>query len=180
MLIEYCHGPSLRCRPEPEQDAVVARLLRRLWRAPLAPHPFRPLTEMIEQWIAETNSTPDTRIDPGLVDGGLEVFRAMCRDVTGGVLLATDLHAGNVLGAGREPWLAIDPKPFVGDPAYDATQHLLNCRERLRRDPLGTIRRFADLLEVDSGRVRRWLFARLAAGPANWNEDSTTLARTLA
>jgi streptomycin 6-kinase len=34
------------------------------------------------------------------------------------VVISTDLHAGNVLGAEREPWLAIDPKPFVGDPAY--------------------------------------------------------------
>jgi streptomycin 6-kinase len=50
------------------------------------------------------------------------------------------LVAGNVLRAAREPWLVIDPKPFIGDPAYDATQHLLNCVERLRADPLGTPR----------------------------------------
>jgi hypothetical protein len=30
------------------------------------------------------------------------------------------------------------PKPFVGDPAYDATQHLLNSEARLRSDPDGT------------------------------------------
>ena len=29
--------------------------------------------------------------------------------------------AGNILRAQREPWLAIDPKPFVGDPPDDAT-----------------------------------------------------------
>jgi streptomycin 6-kinase len=57
--------------------------------------------------------------------------------------------AGNVLRADRQPWLVIDPKPFVGDPAYDATQHLLNCGVRLRSDPENTIRRFADLLDVD-------------------------------
>jgi len=38
------------------------------------------------------------------------------------VLLATDLHAGNVLRSERKPWLVIDPKLFIGDPAYDATQ----------------------------------------------------------
>ena len=38
---------------------------------------------------------------------------------TGRVLLVTDLHAGNVLAAEREPWLVIDPKPYVGDPAYE-------------------------------------------------------------
>jgi len=31
------------------------------------------------------------------------------------VLLCTDLHAGNVLAAEREPWLVVEPKPFVGD-----------------------------------------------------------------
>jgi streptomycin 6-kinase len=89
-------------------------------------------------------------------------------------VLVTDLHAGNVLRARREPWLAIDPKPFVGDPAYDATQHLLNCEARLRSDPHGTIKRFADLLGVDHERVRLWLFARVAAGPRDdWTEDWT-------
>jgi len=76
------------------------------------------------------------------------------------VLLVTDLHAGNVLAARREPWLAIDPKPYIGDPAYDATQHLLNCAERLHADPAGLAVRMADLLEVDPVRLRRWLFAR--------------------
>ena len=181
MLLERCSGASLRSRPQPQQDEILARLLRRLWRKPPASHPFRPLTEMIEYWIAETMSKPDTWIDAGLVHEGFTVFRAMCRSVDADVLIATDLHAGNVLSADREPWLVIDPKPFVGDPAYDATQHLLNCRERLRRDPLDTIRRFADLLEVDSERVRLWLFARLAAGgPMHWSKDSTALARTLA
>jgi streptomycin 6-kinase len=69
------------------------------------------------------------------------------------VLLATDLHAGNVLQAQRRPWLVIDPKPFVGDRAYDATQHLLNCSQRMLTAPDATIRRFADLLEVDDERV---------------------------
>jgi len=65
----------------------------------------------------------------------------------------------------RKPWLAIDPKPFIGDRAYDATQHLFNCRERLRSDPDGTIRRLADLLSVDHRRVRLWMFACAAGEP---------------
>jgi streptomycin 6-kinase len=76
------------------------------------------------------------------------------------VLLSTDLHAGNVLRAQREPWLAIDPKPFVGDRAYDATQHLFNCPSRIAAAPDLTIRRFADLLEVDAERIRLWMFPR--------------------
>jgi serine/threonine protein kinase len=45
MLLERCEpGTALRMLPEPEQDLVIARLLRRLWRSPVAPHPFRPLS----------------------------------------------------------------------------------------------------------------------------------------
>lgn len=74
------------------------------------------------------------------------------------MLLATDLHAGNVL-AHRERWLMIDPKPYVGDPAYDVLQHLLNC-ERLAADPRGLARRMADHANLDAERVTLWLFAR--------------------
>ncbi|HXH40640.1 MAG TPA: aminoglycoside phosphotransferase family protein [Thermoanaerobaculia bacterium] len=82
-----------------------------------------------------------------MVEEGLRLFHELPGSSPASVLLATDLHAGNVLRAEREHWLVIDPKPFVGDAAYDATQHLLNCRGRLFSDPGTTIRRFADLLD---------------------------------
>src|SRR5687768_15993403 len=120
MLLERCEpGTALRARTEAEQDLVVAGLLRRLWRAPSAPHPFRPLAEMLEHWSAETLAQAHLWPDAGLVREGLRLFRELSRSAPTDVLLATDLHAGNVLRAQREPWLAIDPKPFVGDPAYD-------------------------------------------------------------
>jgi streptomycin 6-kinase len=65
-----------------------------------------------------------------------------------------------VLAAKREPWLLIDPKPYVGDPTYDALQHMLNCVERLQADPAGLTGRMADLLGLDAARLCRWLFAR--------------------
>jgi streptomycin 6-kinase len=93
-----------------------------------------------------------------------------------------DLHAGNVLPAQREPWLVIDPKPFVGDPASDATQHLLNSVARQRLDPHGRIQWVSDILGVDHERVRLWTFARAAADPRNqWNDDwLLRLARMIA
>ena len=107
-----------------------------------------------------------------LVREGLRLFEELPQSAPSHPLLATDLHAGNVLRAGREPWLVIDPKPFVGDPAYDATQHLLICGARLRSDPENTIRRFADLLDVDRERVQLWTFARAAAEPRDdWEND---------
>ncbi len=183
MLLEHCKpGRALRTLPEPEQDIIIAGLLRRLWRAPSAPHSFRPLATMTAHWSAETLAVIKRWPDPGLVREGLSLFEELPRSASTQVLLATDLHAGNVLQAQRKPWLVIDPKPFVGDPAYDATQHLFNCYGRLRSDPSGMIRRFADLLKVDHERVRLWTFARAAAESRDaWeNGNFLALARAIA
>ena len=151
--------------PEREQDVIVAGLLRRLWSRPAAPHAFRPLSAMTAHWADETRATAHKWSDPGLVQEGLRLFDELSRPSADDVLLATDLHAGNVLRAQREPWLVIDPKPFVGDRAYDATQHLFNCKRRMLTAPDATIHRVADLLGVDDERVRLWMFARSAAEP---------------
>ena len=181
MLLERCEpGESLRTKRENDQDVVISALLRALWRRPPLPHPFRPLAAMIARWAGETRAAAKSWPDAGLVEEGLRVFEELARPSVDDVLLATDLHSGNVLGATRRPWLAIDPKPFIGDRCYDATQHLLNCRSRVMADPQGVVRRFSDLLDVDSQRVRLWLFARCAAEPRDrWDEDSLALARLL-
>ena len=178
MLLERCEpGTTLRGQPENEQDQVIAKLLRRLWRVLPDTHPFRPLSEMIASWAEESMEYADLWPDVGLAKEGLRIFDALLNDAPCNVLLATDLHAGNVLRAQREPWLVIDPKPFYGDPAYDATQHLLNCRERLHSKPNTTISRFADLLGVDPERVRLWTFARLASTSSGDWHKSQALAR---
>ena len=180
MLLERCEpGTVLREQPENEQDQVIAKLLRRLWRGLPEAHPFRPLSEMIATWTKETLEKIDRLPDAGLAKEGLRIFEVLLNDAHSDVLLATDLHAGNVLRARREPWLVIDPKPFYGDPAYDATQHLLNCKERLHSKPIATISRFADLLGVDSERVWLWTFARLASTSGGDWHKSQDLARRL-
>jgi streptomycin 6-kinase len=185
MLLERClPGSPLRVLAEDDQDVVISGLLRRLWRQPLKPHPFRPLSTLTRYWANETRSQIEQQpdIDMGLVRAGLQLFEELPGNATRTALLATDLHAGNVVRAKREPWLVIDPKPFVGDPAYDATQHLLNCRTRLRLHPDRTIRKFANLAEIEYERVRLWTFARAAAEPRNdWSHDNLmSLARAIA
>jgi streptomycin 6-kinase len=177
LLVERCEpGTHLRLVPEADQDRIVAGLLRRLWR-PGAAAPFRPLSALTGLWTAETEAQSTHWPDAGLVRTGLQLLRDLPASAPDHVVLATDLHAGNVLRAQREPWLVIDPKPFVGDPAYDATQHLLNCPSRLAHDPMSVIDRFADLLQVDATRVRLWTFARLAADPRDdWQDGSFDLA----
>jgi streptomycin 6-kinase len=172
MLLERCEpGTALRTRPEHEQDLVIAPLLRRMWRTPPRPHPFRHLSAMTARWADEATSDQAAGAERRLLDEAVQLFADLSTPRADDVLLATDLHAGNVLQADRLPWLVIDPKPFVGDPCYDATQHLLNCKERLRWDAVATMTRVADLLDVDRERVRAWMFARAAI--ESWGDAVT-------
>jgi streptomycin 6-kinase len=181
LLLEPCvpGTPLGQAMPAPGQDVIVAGLLRRLWITPAGDHPFRPLQAMCDEWAAGAEArlrgTPGT-IDPGLARDGLELMRTLPATADRAVLLCTDLHAGNILAARREPWLVIDPKPYLGDPAYDPVQHMLNCEDRLAADPVGLARRMAGLLGLDPERVTRWLFARCVVGSA----DSPFAARVAA
>lgn len=188
LLMERCDpGHSLKqSRPEPEQDVVIAGLLQRLHKEPPPGHPFRSLQSMCDEWGSEFARNAERfpeKVAAGLVQVGLEIFRSYAGTADRHVLLCTDLHADNVLAAQREPWLAIDPKPYVGDPAYDAAQHLLNCPDRLDADAPGLCRRMGALMDVDPERVRMWLFARCVQesyGDEEWSRRLARIARQVA
>ena len=157
----------------PERDEVVAHLARRLWRRPeeLLPTteaaPFRPLRQMCAWWADGAQERSATGADPlphDLVEHGLELLRCLPAQWDGEpVLLATDLHPGNVLArgdGGQRRWTLIDPKPYVGDPHYDLLQHMLNDPGRLVEQPGPFADRMAGLAGLDPSRMRRWLLAR--------------------
>ncbi len=80
LLLERCHpGTTLAAAlPEPEQDEVVAGLLRRLWAAPTDGCPFRPLQVMCNAWAVEFEeklAASAGLLDPGLARAGIELFR---------------------------------------------------------------------------------------------------------
>jgi streptomycin 6-kinase len=207
MLLEQClPGTALRSQPEPVQDEIIAAALQGLWGSHIETtgmettgmetggteaigtktkglSGFRPLSQMIDLWCQETIAQQHLWPDAGLVNEGLRVMKELARPAPADVLLATDLHAGNVLRSEREPWLAIDPKPFVGDRAYDPVQHVINCETRLHRNPAGLVARVAGLTEVDPRRLRLWVFARAAADPRDdwtntrWIDIAKALSR---
>ncbi len=182
LLLERCEpGLPLAALAEPDQDTVVCGLLRRLWREAPATHPFPSLEAMCQTWadeFADAAGREPPELDPGVARDGVELFRSLPASAGRHVLLATDLHAENVLSAEREPWLVIDPKPHVGDPAYDALQHMLNC-DRLLTDPAGLARRLASLLDIDADRLLLWLFARCVVESPG-NPDAAGVAALLA
>ena len=168
LLLELCEPgtPLSQLLPPPEQDAVIAGLLRRLWIEPPAGHRFRPLQRMCDSWADAFEEKQRTlvdrgvRLDAGLARAGIELLRGLPATSERSVLLCTDLHPENVLAAEREPWLMIDPKPYVGDPTYDPVQHMLNFPTRLNANATTFVERMAGLLDLDVDRLRQWLFAR--------------------
>ncbi|GHJ34506.1 aminoglycoside phosphotransferase family protein [Streptomyces sp. TS71-3] len=77
----------------------------------------------------------------------------------GNRLLHWDLHFENVLAGGREPWLAIDPKPLSGDPGFELFPALHN-----RFAASEVVWRFdamTDVLGLDRERARAWTLVRV-------------------
>ena len=178
LLLEECRpGTPLSVLPPERQDEVLAGLLRRLWLP--AGEPFRPLGEMCASWADEA----EAKGPPADVRDGIDLFRTLALDAPTTCLLATDLHAGNVLAAEREPWLVIDPKPYLGDPHYEPLQHFLNNVPRLEADPGRWIARMAGLLDLDQNRIRLWTYARCVIEGSTESPDQPGLlavARQLA
>jgi streptomycin 6-kinase len=70
---------------------------------------------------------------------------------------------------GRTPAVAgHHPKPYVGDPTFDVLQHMLNCADRLKSDPVTLSNRLARLTGLDPERTRLWLFARCVQAAPAW------------
>jgi len=80
-------------------------------------------------------------------------------------LVHGDLNPGNILAAGERGWLAIDPKPMRGDPAYDLWPLLEQVDDPFEHpDPVSVLRDrvalLAGLLDLDPDRIAAWAFAR--------------------
>jgi streptomycin 6-kinase len=106
------------------------------------------------------------------------------------VVLHQDYHGGNVLRSEREPWLAIDPKPLVGEREFDAASLLRDRRDELVADPRPQrrVRRRLDLLAAELGldreRMRGWGIVHALAwgvsGIGKVEEDMVACAHWLA
>ncbi|GIJ73548.1 aminoglycoside phosphotransferase family protein [Virgisporangium ochraceum] len=90
-------------------------------------------------------------------------------DEPGDRLLHWDLHYDNVLAALDDPdrWLAIDPKPLVGDPGFDLLAALHNRWDDVVATgdvPRAVRRRFdlmTEILHLDRQRAVGWTLARI-------------------
>lgn len=147
-----------------EATLAAAEVLRRLHDAPVPRgHPFASLEEVAGRWSKTIPADwRDTgRAYPGrLVDVAVDACTALPRPAPAAVVLHQDFHGGNVLRSGSG-WVAIDPKPLVGDPAFDAASLLRDRRWLLgAADDARRFRRRLDVLTevtgLDRERMRLW------------------------
>ncbi|MGZ8661014.1 MAG: aminoglycoside phosphotransferase family protein [Actinomycetota bacterium] len=158
----------LEARDELEGNELAAGVLRRLWRP--TPDGFVTVAEEATRWA---DSMPLRHVramapfERPLLDLAVETLRDLVATQGESVLLHGDLHHGNVLAAEREPWLAIDPKPLVGEREFDVTALLRDRREDVLADPDPHVRlqrrfdQLSELFNCDRRRLREWSFAIL-------------------
>lgn len=81
------------------------------------------------------------------------------------VLLHGDLHHDNILKNG-DGWLVIDPKGFIGDPAFELAAYLCNpIPELLQEDNAreiiaSRIKLLAEQLDIPEQRITDWLYVK--------------------
>ncbi|MCM9076734.1 aminoglycoside phosphotransferase family protein [Streptomyces spororaveus] len=163
MLLERVRTSTLEeVRDGDEVVTVAGRLSRRL-AVPAPAHlpRLRAQADSWEQQLRRDEGELTHTVPPYVVDAAVATVRELGRTQPD-VLIHGDLHARNILRADREPWLAVDPKGYVGDPAYDGGT-LLKARalslldaEDLGRAVHRTLDLFAEAAELDRERVRRW------------------------
>lgn len=123
-LDERRHLSALAERDSRAAVQVLAELLARLTAVP-APAGLRGLGDvaagMLDEVPQALEQLADVRARRLLRDCAAAVAEVAVEP--GDRLLHWDLHYDNVLAGGREPWLAIDPKPLSGDPGFDLLPH---------------------------------------------------------
>jgi len=171
-------------RDDEEATRIAAGVMRRLWRpAPPAPHPF----PSVADWAAGLGKLrarfagASGPFPAALVDEAETLFDDLLGSMDAPVLLHGDLHHFNILAAERAPWLAIDPKGILGEPAYETSALLGNpdvpailALPQPGRFLARRIDVLADELGLDRARIRGWGVAQ-AVLSAWWTiEDNGT------
>jgi streptomycin 6-kinase len=165
MLIERAvPGTPLLGLDDVEATAICAATLGALWKPGDVDGPYISVDDHAAQ-LAELLKTFPGAVPAPLAGEAMAIYRDLGWSQRSRVVLHGDLHHENILYSGERGWLAIDPKGYVGEPAYDTGCWIRNPPDLLRRpDPRGILlRRIDELsadLSLDRERVRGWAMAQ--------------------
>ncbi len=158
-------GTLLASLSDDEQATSIAgSVMRQLWRPAPPEHQFKSvadwfvgLDELRQEFGGGTGP-----FDARLVAEAEAAASELLASTTEPMLLHGDLHHYNILAAERQPWLAIDPKGIVGDPAYELGAFLYNAlpdelgADDLRRILARRVDQLAEELALDRRRILGW------------------------
>ncbi|MFJ1811760.1 MULTISPECIES: aminoglycoside phosphotransferase family protein [unclassified Streptomyces] len=187
MLLERVRASSLAEVEDTDEVALVAgRISRRL--AVPAPDGLPRLADLADGWkrqIIADQAEFTHALRPRTVDVALDTVRELGRGRSV-LLVHGDLHARNILRADREPWLAVDPKGWAGDPAYDGGTllkplifgHVMRHGDGdLRRVAHRILDTFAEAAGLDRERTRRWAQFHLVQAAFHGRRHGFRIAR---
>jgi streptomycin 6-kinase len=172
---------------------VAAEVALRLWRPLLAPSSLAPMGAVTRAWaelLRERLERHRVAFDHGFVEVGATLLETLPTTAPRDVVVHGDFNPRNILRAERESWLAIDPQPMVGDPAFDPPAVIAQVappsddpRELGRRYHL-----FGQLTGLDVNRMTAWAVARFVeaalrqfdSGDPDWAQQAISTARVYA
>jgi len=168
----------------PDDDAlrVTAELMRALWQPPPAAHSFVSVADWaggLARLRAEFGGGTGP-FAPHLVALAEAYFAALLPSMAAPVLLHGDLHQYNILAGERRPWLIIDPKGVIGEPAYEIGPFMRNClpengsATEIIRLQARRLDMFSEMLDLDRERLRMWCVAQQVLS-AWWSYEDTGL-----
>jgi streptomycin 6-kinase len=167
LLLERCRpGQCLADDTETDRIGVVAGLLR-LLTIP-AGDPFTRLNDEAARWrdsLDHNWMAAGKPCEQYLVDAARKALQDLCLEKeTEEVLLHQDLHGHNILSSERGAWLAIDPKPLAGDPAF-ALSPIVRSFEfgHSKAEARYRLDRLSEELELDRERARYWTIGQTMA-----------------
>lgn len=177
LLLEWL-DPALSLEELPDVDAATVLCAEAVGRLAVpAPEYFPTVAEQeAARWVVELPQLWE-RFGKPLPERAIAVAVESCREFARDqtrTLLHGDLHYANVLAGEREPWLAIDPKGFAGEAAYESITVLWNRTDELGDDQATGIRRrlamWSEAAGADPERARRWAQAR-AVDDVLWQHE---------
>lgn len=112
--------------------------------------------------VAELPDLPAEVLPPGHATLVRALASELAGDGAGNTLVHGDLHSGNILAGGRQPWLAIDPKPAVGHPERVLAE-LFWTRIHEMDDIPATLTTLARSTGLNADRARAWVMVRAAS-----------------
>lgn len=180
MLLEYVRPgvPLLEVSDDDKATEVAALTMQKLWR----PISNIPGLISIEDWsmgfkrLRQHYQGGTGPFPKRLVEQAESLFPELIKSTEKTVLLHGDLHHWNILSARRQPWLAIDPKGILGDPAFEVAAWMknpitiLNDWPNLEKVLARRLDQFSEILGFERERLLKWSLAQTVLS-AWWNVE---------